>query len=100
MAQHSRDSEILISIKNYFGCGSVNKHSDNALVFRVSKLSDFTQKIIPFFDKYPLLGTKAKDCVDFKQVALLIEKKAHLTPEGLEQISKIKAGMNRARGKD
>ena len=43
------------------------------------------------------MGTKAEDCADFKKVALLMEEKAHLTPEGLDKILKIKAGMNRAR---
>ncbi len=45
LAQHYRDSEILISIKNYIGCGSVNKHSENAVIFTITKLSNITEKI-------------------------------------------------------
>lgn len=55
MAQHSRDSEILINIKNYIGCGSVNKHSVNADMFTATKFSDITEKILPFFDKYKII---------------------------------------------
>jgi hypothetical protein len=42
---------------------------------------------------------KAKDFVrsDFCKVAELIRQKKHLTAEGLGQIRKIKAGMNRGR---
>lgn len=95
MAQHTRDSEILINLKNYIGCGSVNKDSENAAMFTVTKFSDITEKIIPFFDKYKIIGVKYQDYQDFKKVSQLMEKKVHLTTEGLENIRIIKAGMNR-----
>ena len=69
LAQHSRDSELVMSFEKYLGCGSINKHSGNATVFIVSRLSDITEKIIPFFDKYQLIGVKSQDYQDFKKVA-------------------------------
>ena len=63
--------------------------------FVVTGLSDITEKIIPFFNQYPLRGSKALDFKDFVKVAELMKNKAHLTAEGLDQIRKIKAGMNR-----
>ena len=54
-------------------------------------------KIIPFFKKYQIHGVKAKDFSDFCRAASLMKDKKHLTVEGLEQIRKIKAGMNRGR---
>ena len=51
------------------------------------------------FDKYKIIGVKFQDYQDFKKVALLMEKKAHLTSEGLEKICLIKAGMNSGRAK-
>jgi hypothetical protein len=68
-----------------------------AVNFVVSRFSDITEKIIPFFDKYPLVGVKRLDYLDFVKVAELMKEKAHLTAEGLEQIRVIKAGMNRGR---
>jgi hypothetical protein len=50
-----------------------------------------------FFQKYPLQGVKSKDFKDFCKVAELMENKAHLTAEGLDQIRQIKAGMNTGR---
>ena len=43
------------------------------------------EKIVPFFDKYPLCkeGVKILDYVDFCKVVQLIKKEAHLTEEGL-----------------
>lgn len=63
----------------------------------MTKFSDITEKIIPFFDKYPLRGSKAKDFSDFCKVVELMKKKAHLTDEGLNEIKKIKSGMNSLR---
>jgi hypothetical protein len=33
--------------------------------FIVGRLSDLTEKMIPFFETYPILGVKAKDFEDF-----------------------------------
>ena len=37
------------------------------------------------------------DFIDFCEIALLMKNKIHLTQDGLEQIRKIKAGMNKER---
>jgi hypothetical protein len=64
----------------------------------VEKLSDTTEKIIPFFDKCPLVGAKREDYKDFRGgVAELMKEKAHLTQPGLEQIKQIKSGRNRGK---
>jgi len=63
----------------------------------VRRNSDITSLIIPFFAKYPLHGNKYADYLDFCKVAKIMDSKAHLTEEGLEQISRIKSGMNRGR---
>lgn len=98
LTQHTKDKELLISFKKYFGCGRYRERIGGlAGDFNVTRLSDLHQKIIPFFLKYPIIGTKAKDFEDFVKVALLMQNKAHLTEEGLEQIQKIQAGMNRGR---
>ena len=54
-------------------------------------------KIIPFFERCPILGVKALDFEDFKRVVAIIKVKGHLTESGLEEIRLIKAGMNRGR---
>jgi hypothetical protein len=67
------------------------------VVFRVSSHNDIINIIIPLFEKYPIQGNKYLDYADFMKVALLMKNKVHLTPEGLDQIRKIKAGMNTGR---
>jgi len=66
----------------------------------IVSLKDIIKILIPFFDKYHLKGVKQLDYACFRQVALLMEKKLHLTREGLEQIQKIKAEMNKGRNHD
>ena len=97
LAQHSRDEALLILIIKYLGCGSLYKHSENAVIIMVIKFDDLTQKIIPFFQKYRIHGVKALDFDDWCKAAELMKEKKHFTAEGLDQIRQIKAGMNKAR---
>ena len=97
ITQHARDEQLMKYLINYLGCGYVIKSNKLAYDYRVSKFLDLIDKIIPFFSQYPLIGTKLKDLLDFMEVASLIQKKAHLTEEGLDKIGKIKAGMNKGR---
>ena len=96
ISQDSRDMILLLTIIEFLKCGNIYRKGD-VYDLRVSKFSDITDKIIPFFKKYPILGVKALDFADFCKVAELMKNKAHLTKDGLEQIRKIKAGMNRGR---
>jgi hypothetical protein len=98
MTQHTRDEQLLLSFIDYFGCGRYRiRKEGEAGDYIVGRLSDLTEKMVPFFTSYPILGVKAKDFSDFKQVAKLMNSGAHLTAEGLEQIRQIQAGMNRGR---
>lgn len=98
ITQHIRDAELIKSLMNYFG-PSVGKVTERktCVYFIVTKIVDITEKILPFFEKYPLLSTKQKDLSDFCEVASLMKTKVHTTAEGLDQIRLIKSGMNRGR---
>jgi len=98
ITQHYRDEQLMNSLVSYFGCGKVSKRSNKvAIDYIVTKIEDLTEKVLPFFEKYNIIGEKSKDFEDFKQVAELIKNKAHLTIEGLEEIKKFKMGMNKGR---
>lgn len=60
----------------------------------MSGFNNIINKVIPFFEKYPIIGIKAKDFEDIKQASILIKSKAHLTKEGLDKILLIKSRMN------
>ena len=62
---------------------------------QISKFSDIVNIIIPFFNQYPIVGTKSLDFKDFKKVCDIIKTKDHLTsPSVFNKILKIKSGMN------
>lgn len=86
----------MTSLIEYLGCGNVYENRE-AVDFIISKLSDLQNKVIPFFEKYPIQGVKSSDYLDFVKVMDLMINKAHITKEGVDQICKIKAGMNKGR---
>ena len=47
--------------------------------FRVNKLDDIFNKVIPFFLKYPVIGVKSQGFADWCKVADRIKDKKHLT---------------------
>lgn len=98
IAQHSRDAELLRSLGEYLGCGNYYPRSGhNSGEFHVTSKGDILDKIIPFFENYPLQGVKSLDFTDFKKVAHIMRVNGHLSKDGLDQILKIKAGMNKGR---
>lgn len=96
LTQHTKDKELLESLMSELNCGRyVSKPGYGEFV--VEKFSDIWSKIIPIFEEYKLQGIKSKNYEDFKQAAILIKNKAHLTREGLDKIKEIKGGMNKKR---
>jgi hypothetical protein len=81
---------------NFFGAGKIYKSRDTVYL-HITKIDEINEKIIPFFEKYKIVGNKLKDYSDFKKVVDLMNNKAHLTSEGLQEIHKIKIGMNKGR---
>ena len=63
LTQHKRDEVLMKSFKIYFDCGRIYKDRDS-FNFKVTNLKDITNKIIPFFIKYPIQGVKALDFED------------------------------------
>jgi hypothetical protein len=112
-----KDKEILTGIANYFynyfeysnsaavlfkKQTQLNEHLTNKYIYdtattsllQIKNNSDIQNIIIPFFNKYPILGVKSLDFNDFKLVANLMNNKEHLTPKGLNLIIEIVNGMN------
>lgn len=104
-----RDAEVLKGLVIYFNnFNKLNKEmlnpknqyvskSNDTVSFAITKISEIIEVIIPFFEKYPILGQKSLDFTDFKKVAIMIVNKDHLTIEGLNRILEIKLNMNKHR---
>lgn len=97
---HIRDYPLLLLIRNHFIDSkniSSNIHcskKNNTSILQIKDTKVIFNKVIPFFNKYPVEGIKALDFNDFQEVAKLMGDKQHLTPPGLDRIIKIANGMN------
>lgn len=98
ITQHSRDKELIASLIDLLGCGSIYTYRNNpAIDYIVGSIDHITEIILPIFDKYTILGAKNLDYQDFKKAAVLIKNGEHLTEEGMDYILKLKENMNKGR---
>lgn len=98
ITQHSRDIGLMENIISKLKCGSIYKYpNQNAVSIVVINFSEITNLIIPFFNKYPILGVKYYDYLDWCKAHNLMRNGLHLTPEGIKSIHLIKSGMNTGR---
>ena len=98
IVQHEKDESVLYKIKDYFGFGDVKiNRTDNHGTrkgFRVRGMNNLN-RLIEFFNKYPLNTSKANDFKIFSQIINLMNNKEHLTKQGLDKIAKLISEMNR-----
>lgn len=95
------DRPILLAIQKALGCGTIY-HLQYArytkwrphVKLKVSTLRDISTKVIPFFEKYPLKAKKRKSFDIFKRIVNMVERKFHLTAEGIEVIDRLRIKMN------
>lgn len=95
VSQNHYRSEVLYLIQDRLRCGNMRRDfSDQTLKFEVRKLDDLLHKVIPFFEKYPLISGKQKDFELFKDVCFRIGRQEHLEVESFKQILQRAFKMN------
>ena len=58
---------------------------------------DKLERVVKYFDKYPLFGVKSKNYSDWRTVYDMIVSKEHLTEQGRVKIKLIHSNMNTKR---
>lgn len=93
---HEMDRDLLLSVQEFFGgIGYISKiNNRSAVEFRVSKISDIVNVIIPHLEKYSLKTNKKTDFSIFSSIIKLLLENKHKTPEGLQEIINYRAGLN------
>lgn len=99
VVQHKRDTQILNALKKYFGCGVVRVNHGDRMAYRVRGLNHLNELIVPFFEKHQLKTKKKLDFISFRKILILINRKEHLTTEGINKIMKIASKMNTGKAK-
>ena len=93
--------DLLKKVKRFFGCGAIYHQKDkrpthaSCYRFEINSRNDTFKVLIPFFDKNPLQSVKRKNYLIFRQIAMIVKEKRHLTEEGFEQIKRLKLRLNR-----
>ena len=87
----------MLNLKKFF-CEDIGKIVifKDTCTYRVDKLVDIFEVIIPNFDKYPLVTQKLADYILFKEIVSLMKNKEHLTLDGCaaRKILSYKASLN------
>lgn len=96
VTQHNRDIALMNKLLTFFNCGRFES-GGSATNLVVTRLSDLTGTIVPFFKEYPIQGVKFKEFADWMKAVEMVQNKEHLTPEGAKKILKIKFNMNTLR---
>jgi hypothetical protein len=99
---HSRELPLLYKIQDFFGgVGNVHVASSRSLVrYSVAGISDLVNNVLPHFTKFELVGSKQPNFIVWSKILRLVNSKAHLTPEGLDQIRELKLNLNKYNTED
>ena len=95
VVQHQRDIKLLYHIRSFMKCGVVRKNHGDRYCWRVRKLENLSEIILPFFETHTLKSKKSVEFHKFAKVVRLMKKGEHLTVEGFQKILKIASAMNR-----
>ena len=96
------DHEILERVQQYFNCGHLSRKIEkrenfsNQVRYQVKDRSSILNKIIPFFEKYPLqFASRQRKFKIFLEVAEIVKKEKYKTSEGFEKVKNLVAQMRR-----
>ena len=91
------------ALASFFGVGRVyrnrrhDNHKEDLLQYRVGRLADLLEVVIPFFEEHPLRTTKRDDFAKFAACVRKVASGAHLTAAGLLEIVELAQTMNHRR---
>jgi LAGLIDADG endonuclease len=69
-----KDRAPLELFQETLGCGSIRKAGNDGWYWEVNRLADIVGRVIPFFDRFPLIGKKAVDYARFRSAVQLLGK--------------------------
>ena len=96
-----KDPSVLRILQDNLNCGIIKTRKKDGLhSYDVTNPGDIIQKVIPFFQKFPLLSeSKIKNFEIFCKIAKLMDKGEHRTLSGLKKILKLRELINEGKGR-
>jgi len=100
ISQNSDRAEVLRIFQERFGCGSIRPdRSDKTLKYETRCIEDLVERIIPHFERYPLLSSKREDFERFAWICRMMQEDKHLTRKGFEEIVQLAFSVNAGKRK-
>ena len=90
--------EVLDLIHHRLACGSIRENHrgshDRTFVLVVRRRQDLLSKVIPFFERNPLLSCKNEEFTTFADVVRRMEIGEHLSEVGFDRLASLAVRMN------
>jgi hypothetical protein len=98
ISQDVSRAKVLDLARELLGCGSLrenhrNSH-DHTFVLVVCRRQDLVERVIPFFERNPLLSCKQDEFVTFAFIVRAMAEGTHLASEGFERLAARALQMN------
>jgi hypothetical protein len=98
VSQNPERREVLDLLLHRLGCGRIQENHrgsrDTTLVFVVRNRTDLLERVIPFFESQPLLSSKQREYLVFRDIVMAMSQGEHLTVEGFEALRNKALAMN------
>ena len=93
-----KDDTLPLLFRKMLNCGTIRYRKDGICYFEVRSIEDIISKVLPFFEKFPILSKEKKTKLKiFSRIAKMVSRKSHLEKKGLERILELREMMNVAR---
>ena len=90
--------QVLDLIRERMGCGSLRENhrgsKDRTFVFVIRRRQDLLEKVIPFFERNPLLSCKHEEFLTFAGIVRAMAEGQHLELEGFRRMADVAVRMN------
>jgi hypothetical protein len=95
VSQNRDRAEVLELFRQKFKCGTIRPdRSDRTLKYEVRSVNDLFTKVVPHFERYPLLSKKRIDFEMFSQIVRLMHDREHLKTEGFKKVVQASERLN------
>ncbi len=91
-------AQVLNLVRRQLGCGSIRENHrgslDRTRVLVVRRRSDLLWKVLPFFERNPLLSSKQQEVGVFASIVRRMAAGEHLSRSGFERLAAMALQMN------
>jgi hypothetical protein len=98
VSQDAERGEVLFLIRQRLRCGYIRENHrgtrDTTLVYVVRRRGDLLTRIIPFFERQPLLSSKQREFLSFAHIVRAMSEGEHLTDAGFARLKAVALTMN------